>query len=117
MISIAMRDVEAWEEAEAPGSGRQLVMTCALGADVLIPTSLALQEAISEPYLAIVDAVSTQAGPIQLERLLHLPACVSLRRPGRPVRHVHGVVRRAVAAPPGRRGEGCTIEIVPRLWF
>lgn len=88
-----------------------------LGDGALIPVALGVEEAISEPYVAVVELVSPQRR-LDLNRLLHAAVCVTLRRQDWPERHFHGVVRRCVATGPAADGLwGYRVEVVPRLWF
>ena len=94
-----------------------LAMQSPLGADALIPTAVTLEEAISEPFLAIVDVASSEA-EIDPDKLLYHGVCVTLKRPGREPRHVHGFVRCFVATGPLPRSLfGYRLEVVPKLWF
>jgi type VI secretion system secreted protein VgrG len=91
-------------------------MTSPLGADVLIPAALGLEEALSEPYLCVLDVVSTRDA-IDPGNLLHQPVCVTITVP-QTQRRVHGLVRRfAATSPRGRNLAGYRMEIVPTLWF
>lgn len=94
-----------------------LSMTSPLGGDVLIPTRLTCEEALGEPYLAIVDTVS-QRRTIDPASLLHQPACVALHARDQSPRYIHGLVRRLVATGGQMRDmQGFRLEIVPALWF
>ena len=94
-----------------------LSMTSPLGKDVLVPTMFRCEEALSEPFLAIVDVVSARES-IDPDSLLHQPVCVALQPRGEDPRILHGLVRRFIATGPDeRRMQGYRLEIVPALWF
>ena len=94
-----------------------LSMTSPLGADVLIPTRFTCEEALGEPYLAIVEVVSSREA-IDPASLLHQPVCVALHPRVRDPRTLHGLVRRITATGAEPRGmHGYRLEIVPALWF
>ena len=88
-----------------------------LGEGALLPVAFGVEEAISAPYVAVVDLVSPLRR-LDLGRILHAAVCVTLRRPDWPERCFHGVVRRFVATGPVVEGLwGYRAEIVPKLWF
>ena len=94
-----------------------LSMTSPLGSDVLIPTRFTCEEALGEPYLAVVDTVSERAS-IDPATLLHQPVCVALSPREQEPRYLHGRVRRITAmGAQARRMQGYRLEIVPSLWF
>ncbi len=94
-----------------------LSMTSPLGADELVPTALGLEEALDEPFLCVLDMVSSKA-TIDPNTLLHQPVCITLRLSADVSRHVHGLVRRFAATGGLDRGlYGYRAEIVPALWF
>ena len=94
-----------------------LSMTSPLGSDVLIPTRFTCEEAVGEPYLAVVETVSERA-TIDPASLLHQPVCVALHPRDQHPRYLHGLVRRITATGPQlRRMQGYRLEIVPALWF
>lgn len=94
-----------------------LSLTSPLGRDVLIPISATVEEALNEPFLCAIEAVSARDS-IDPDRLLHQEACLHLTpRDGEP-RYVHGLVRRFEATGRDRRGMfAYRLELVPRLWF
>jgi type VI secretion system secreted protein VgrG len=94
-----------------------LSMTSPLGRDVLIPTRFTCDEALGEPYLAVVEAVSDRAA-IDPASILYQPVCVALHPRLQAPRYLHGLVRRitATGAEPGHR-HGYRLEVVPALWF
>jgi type VI secretion system secreted protein VgrG len=97
-------------------------MTSPLGQDVLIPISLAAQEAINQPFQFDVVAVC-QSGKIDPDSLLNQPACVILQDGGSPVRYFNGIVRSVSAEGPVRGADAADtfetyrLTLVPRLWF
>jgi type VI secretion system secreted protein VgrG len=92
-------------------------MTSPLGANILVPTVLELEEALSEPFLCTLDMVSARES-IDPNDLLHQPVCVTLRSTPDASRNVHGLVRRFAATGAMERGMfGYRAEIVPALWF
>jgi type VI secretion system secreted protein VgrG len=94
-----------------------LSMTSPLGQDVLLPAAIDLQEALSEPFLCQLDAVSSR-DQIDPDDLLHQPVCLTVTLAGCPPRCVHGLVRRFAATGPLTRNMfGYRMEIVPALWF
>jgi type VI secretion system secreted protein VgrG len=94
-----------------------LSMTSPLGGDVLIPTRFTCDEALGEPYLAVVETVSAR-NTIDPASLLHQPVCVALHPRDQAPRFLHGLVRRIVATgSQARRMQGYRLEIVPALWF
>ncbi|MBW4024260.1 MAG: type VI secretion system tip protein VgrG [Proteobacteria bacterium] len=94
-----------------------LSMTSPLGPDVLIPTTFTCEEALGEPYLAVVEAVSMRAS-IDPASLLHQPVCIALRPRFEAPRHLHGLVRKVTATGgQARHAYGYRLEIVPALWF
>jgi type VI secretion system secreted protein VgrG len=95
-----------------------LSMTSPLGKDALLPTAFGLEEALSQPYICIVDLVSERE-TIDPDKLLHQPVCVSLQLFNTHARKVHGLVRRfAATGPLGEQDAfGYRAEIVPHLWF
>jgi type VI secretion system secreted protein VgrG len=107
----------AWTRANALMS-----MTGPLGDDTLVPTLLAAQEVISQPFRFEVTVVC-QSGVFDPDRLLNQPACVTLRASGSPVRYFHGIVQSTSAGGPVRGATGAagqesySITLVPRLWF
>jgi uncharacterized protein involved in type VI secretion and phage assembly len=94
-----------------------LSMTSPLGRDVLIPTRFTCDEALGEPYLAVVEAVSDRAA-IDPAAILYQPVCIALHPRVQEPRYLHGLVRRitATGAQP-RHMHGYRLEIVPALWF
>jgi type VI secretion system secreted protein VgrG len=94
-----------------------LSMTSPLGPHVLVPASMELEEALSEPFLCIVNAASSR-DQIDPDDLLHQPVCLTVTLSGCSPRHIHGLVRRfAATSLTGRSMFGYHIEIVPALWF
>jgi type VI secretion system secreted protein VgrG len=94
-----------------------LSMTSPLGQGVLIPASVELEEALSEPFVCSADVVSVR-DQIDPDDLLHQPVCLTLKLTECPARHVHGLVRRFGSTGPLTRGMfGYRMEIVPALWF
>lgn len=94
-----------------------LAMQSPLGPEALIPSALTVEEAISEPFLATVDVLSSEAD-IDPDKLLYHAVCITLRRPEREPRHVHGFVRRFVITGSLPRSLfGYRLEVVPKLWF
>jgi type VI secretion system secreted protein VgrG len=94
-----------------------LSMTSPLGRDVLIPTRFTCEEALGEPYLAVVETVSERA-TVDPASLLHQPVCVALNPRDQEPRYLHGLVRRVTATgPQARHMHGYRLEIVPALWF
>lgn len=92
-------------------------MTSPLGANVLVPTALQLDEALSEPFLCTLDMVSARES-IDPDDLLHQPVCVTLRSNPDFSRKVHGLVRRFAATGSMERGMfGYRAEIAPAMWF
>jgi type VI secretion system secreted protein VgrG len=92
-------------------------MTSPLGANVLVPTALELEEGLSEPFLCTLDMVSARQS-IDPNDLLHQPVCVTLRSNPDASRKVHGLVRRFAATGARERGMfGYRAEVVPALWF
>ena len=106
----------AWSRTKA-----LLTMTSPLGEDVLIPTSLAAEEGLSQTFSFKVEAVS-QNGSVDPDKLLNQPACVTLQTSGVPVRRFHGIVQ-AVSSHGSTRGSAnddyyiYRLTLVPRLWF
>jgi type VI secretion system secreted protein VgrG len=95
----------------------QMSMTSPLGDGVLVPAALGLEEALSEPFLCILDVVSKRA-TIDPNQLLFQPVCAMLQSRDGVERHVHGLVRRlAATGSVGRDLCGYRMEIVPALWF
>jgi len=105
-----------WSRAKA-----SMTMTSPLAADVLIPTFLSAQEGISQTYFFEVQVVS-QAGPVDPNKLLNQPACVTLQTGGVPIRYFHGIVQ-SVSSHGSVRGQAndehyiYRLVLVPRLWF
>ncbi|HQT78053.1 MAG TPA: type VI secretion system tip protein TssI/VgrG [Rhodopila sp.] len=94
-----------------------LSMTSPLGADVLIPTAVRAEEALSTPFTCTVDLVSAR-DHIDPTDLLHQPACVVLTLSECPPRYLHGLVREfASTGALARAMFGYRLEIVPALWF
>ncbi|MGE4047686.1 MAG: type VI secretion system Vgr family protein [Acetobacteraceae bacterium] len=95
-----------------------LSMTSPLGRNVLVPTSFVLQEAMSEPFLGIIDLVSDRA-TIDPDKLLHQPVSVTMRVGTNVTREVRGLVRRFSATGEAFEREvyGYRAELVPPLWF
>jgi type VI secretion system secreted protein VgrG len=94
-----------------------LSLTSPLGPHVLTPAVMDLEEALSEPFLCVVDGVSS-LDQIDPDDLLHQPVCVTLTLSDCPPRSVHGLVRCFAATGPLARGMfGYRMEIVPALWF
>jgi type VI secretion system secreted protein VgrG len=99
-----------------------MAMTSPLGGDVLIPTHLAADEAISRPFRFDIMVVS-QNGVIDPNTLLNQPVCVTLQGADGPVRYFHGIVQQV--RPGGvQRGDTAIDEfqlyaltVVPRMWF
>jgi type VI secretion system secreted protein VgrG len=94
-----------------------LSMTCPLGKTELIPVSAVIDEAINQPFLCTIEAVSRRP-TIDPDTLLCQPACLSLVQYGERVRSVHGLVRRVSAL--GRQDDDTfryRLEVVPKLWF
>ena len=100
-----------------PRDAALLSMTSPLGPDVLLPTALVADEAISEPFRFVVDLVSERRS-IDAEALLNRPACVALSQVSGAVRYFHGVI--AEFAPEGgadRVHSAYRAVLVPRLWL
>ena len=94
-----------------------LSMTSPLGANALTPASMEFDEALSEPFLCSLDAVSSR-DQIDPDDLLHQPVCLTVTLSDHPPRCIHGLVRRFAATGPLARGMfGYRMEIVPALWF
>src|SRR3954454_18590930 len=97
-------------------------MTSSLGADMLIPTRLTAEEAISEPFCFEITAIS-QKGVIDANDILNQAVCVTLRDADGPVRYFHGFVHevRRRGAVRGKTGgeefESYNLVVMPRLWF
>lgn len=94
-----------------------LSMTSPLGTDVLVPTALAAEECISEPYRCVVDLVSERRD-IDSAALLGKPACIILRHADKVTRYFHGII--AEFAPEGgadRTFSTYRAVLVPRLWL
>jgi type VI secretion system secreted protein VgrG len=94
-----------------------LSLTTPLGANVLLPANMVVEEALSEPFVCSVEAVSARE-QIDPDGLLHQPVCLIVRQADCEPRHVHGLVRRfASTGPTGRGMHGYRLEVVPTLWF
>jgi len=94
-----------------------LSMTSPLGKDVLIPTAVAAEEALSQPFLCAIDLVSAREN-IDPDDLLCQPVCLTVRLMDSTPRYIHGLVRHFVATGPLPRDMfGYRLEIVPALWF
>jgi type VI secretion system secreted protein VgrG len=97
-------------------------MTCALGADALVPLEITAEERLSEPFSFNVGAVS-QHGIIDPDKLLYQPACVTLQANGTPVRYFNGIVRSVTAEGQVRGSSDADsyqlyrLTLVPKLWF
>jgi len=106
----------AWSRAKT-----SLTMTSPLGADALIATFLSAQEGISQTFFYDVHVIS-QSGPVDPDKLLNNPACVTLQSNGMPLRHFHGIVQ-SVSSHGTVRGQEnqeynvYQLVLVPRLWF
>jgi type VI secretion system secreted protein VgrG len=100
-----------------------LTMTTPLGGDAMFPIALSAREAISQPFLFEVRAIS-QHGVVNPDSLLNQPVCVELRnRLGdSTVRYFHGIAQ-SVSAEGSIGDERAAdlqpyrITLVPRLWF
>jgi type VI secretion system secreted protein VgrG len=96
-------------------------MTSPLGADALIPIRLSAHEGISRCFSCTVRVVS-QTGPVDPDKLLNHPACITLQSRNNPIRYFHGIVR-ASASQGKVRGRAndeyyaYELTMVPRLWF
>ncbi len=94
-----------------------LQMTSPLGADVLIPTAISGQEAISQPFSYRVQMVSQKAD-IDPRTVLHQPGCVILRRDAEVARYFHGIFQEFAAAGQTRPGMyAYHAVLVPKFWF
>jgi type VI secretion system secreted protein VgrG len=106
-----------WSRASA-----LLAMTSPLGPDALIPLSMSVQEAISQPFQCDV-LVASQKGKIDPTQLLNNPVCVTIQQSGSPVRYFNGIVRHMSAEGTANAADGTDtyqiykVIIVPRLWF
>lgn len=96
--------------------GERLLALTGLG-PTLVPVAFRADEALSEAYSVVVEAVSTDAA-IDPDSILHKPACLTVNRQHSGKRYFHGMVRSfAGSGRPVRGRWAYTIEIVPRLWF
>jgi type VI secretion system secreted protein VgrG len=99
-------------------------MTSPLGADALIPISLSAHEAISQPFLFEVQAIS-QHGIIKPDDLLYQPVCVTLHAQHGDedvIRHFHGIVQSLVAEGKAAHERETDLQayrltLVPKFWF
>jgi type VI secretion system secreted protein VgrG len=94
-----------------------LSMTSPFGKDVLIPTAVVAEEALSQPFLCSIDLVSARE-TIDPDDLLYQPVCLTVRLMDLTPRYIHGLVRHFAATGPLPRDMfGYRLEVVPALWF
>ena len=96
--------------------GERLLALTGLG-PTLLPVAFQAEEALSEAYSVVVEAVSTDAA-IDPDSIIFKPASLTINRQHSGKRYFHGMVRSfAGSGRPVRGRWAYTIEIVPRLWF
>lgn len=104
----------------AGSTNRLLTMTSPLGSDAFLPVRLHATETISEPFLFVLDMVSTKQS-VDPNAMLFQPVCVTVtfEQPSDlPARNFHGIVRSfAATGGAGQDRWGYTAELVPTLWF
>lgn len=94
-----------------------LTLTAPAGVGPFTPTRFSASEALTEPYLLTIEALSPQEN-IDPTKLLYQPVCLTLTHWEGPVRYFHGVVRRLRAGIGRARDQWpYAIEVVPKLWF
>jgi type VI secretion system secreted protein VgrG len=82
---------------------------------VLVPIEATITEAISEPFRAVVQLVSTDR-TLDLRASLGKEALLTLHHAAG-TRHVHGIVSHVRIAGPTRENHRYELTIVPRIWL
>jgi type VI secretion system secreted protein VgrG len=97
---------------------RALWATTPLGGDALVAVALTGQEEVSQPFLFVVDFISTNAS-VSPGSMLGKPITLHIPVAGGEARPIHGLVRRFSSAGRDQSDElsRYRVEVVPALWF
>src|SRR5579864_8928523 len=94
-----------------------LSLAAPAGVGPFTPIRFYAAEALTEPYLVTIEALSPQQN-IDPTKLLYQPVCLTVTHWEGPVRYFHGIVRRLRAGSTETRDQWpYSIGIVPKLWF
>ncbi len=94
-----------------------LTMTSSAGGDTFDPVMLRAEEGISEAFCFTVEMLANSAS-VDPDKVLGMPACVTLTHPYAGTRHFHGIARSFHALGPDKRGNWrYRAELVPQFWF
>ena len=115
------RSAAAPPPAPAPAAptqeGRALRVDTTLGTDALLLHGFAGEEAVSRPFRFVLDLSAPGTLVPDADALLGTAASVTVTRPDRSERVVHGLVSRFRRNASGVSVDGYEMELVPWLWM
>lgn len=100
----------------AAGDGTIMQMTTPAGSNTLLAVSMHGEEAISTPFLLVIEAVSTEKD-LKPDDFLFQPVSLTVQRVDGQPRYFHGYTRRFTRGDAYQGSYHYILEVVPKLWF